>query len=314
MIDLPRFGLGCAQFGNLFYARTDGEVAEVVEAAWDAGVRYFDTAPHYGLGLSERRLGAFLATKPRDEFVISTKVGRLLRPNPAAVGGRDTEGFDVPDDLTRVWDVTPAGVRASLEESLTRLGLDRVDIALLHDPERSGIEGATEQGLEALVALREEGLVSRVGVGSMIPATLATAARLGADVIMAANCYTLLDCGVYPEVLAACRDHGTSVIAAAVFNSGLLSAPPSEDATYDYAQVPPEVLARARRVASVCQDFGVELPTAAMHFPLRDPLVSTVVVGAASPEQTAQNLERLDVVVPSGLWTALAAEGLIPEA
>jgi D-threo-aldose 1-dehydrogenase len=310
--ELPAFGLGCAAFGNLFRARTDDEVTAVLEAAWAAGVRYFDTAPHYGLGLSERRLGRFLAGKPREEYVVSTKAGRLLRPQPEGAGRRDDEGFDVPADLRREWDLTPGGVRASLEESLERLGLDRVDILFLHDPESSGLPGAVEQGMASLVALREEGLVAQVGIGSTTPTALEAGARAGADVVMAAGCYTLLDQGVSPGVLDACRDGGARIVAAAVFHSGLLSSSPRAGAMFDYARVPDDVLARAQRIDAVCERHGVEIAAAALRYPLLDPLVDSVVVGVDDPRQLAQNLDRLAADIPAALWTELDAEGLVP--
>jgi D-threo-aldose 1-dehydrogenase len=172
-VDLPTFGFGCAPQGNLFRERTDDEAHAVLEAAWDAGMPHFDTAPHYGLGLSERRLGQFLAGRPRDEFGVSTKVGRLLRPNPTWNGtDLDDQGFAVPATLRREWDDSPAGVRASLEESLQRLGLERVDILYLHDPEHSGVDGAVERGMRSLhAARREAGPPHRVGSMTPTPST-----------------------------------------------------------------------------------------------------------------------------------------------
>lgn len=316
-LSLPRLGLGCATFGNLVRARSDEEVAATLDAAWEAGVRYFDTAPHYGLGLSERRLGAFLATKPREEFVVSTKVGRLLRPNPDPAGAtrQDAEGYAVPETLRRAWDFSPDGIRASLAESLARLGLDHVDVLYLHDPERSRIPGAVETAMPTLVSMRAEGVVSRVGVGSMIPAALTAGIRGGADVVMAANCYTLLDQGIHPEVLDACRATGATVVAAAVFNSGLLSSSPVPGAMFDYEQVPADVLARARAIDELCRRHGVELAAAALAYPLLDPIVESVVVGAGSPEQIRQTVARLETdvpAVPEALWEELDAEGRVP--
>ncbi|QKW17737.1 aldo/keto reductase [Kitasatospora sp. NA04385] len=310
----PPLGLGCAPLGNMFRARSDEEVEQVLEAAWEAGVRYFDTAPHYGLGLSERRLGRFLATKPRDEFVLSTKVGRLLRPDPDWDGASsDPEGFVVPARLRRHWDFGPEGIRAGLADSLDRLGLDRVDVLYLHDPEHSGDPRAAVDGMAALAELRAEGLVSSVGVGSMDPAALTAAVETGlADVVMVANRYTLLDQSALPELLPACERHGTAVVAAAVFNSGLLARSPSADATFDYRRVPEEVLARARRIEAVCAAHGVELPAAALRYPLLDPRVAAVVVGADSAGQVRENVARLGAPIPAGLWDALAAEGLAP--
>jgi D-threo-aldose 1-dehydrogenase len=313
-LEVPEFGLGCAPLGNLFRERTDEEVHDVLEAAWDLGVRHFDTAPHYGLGLSEIRLGRFLATKPREEFVVSTKVGRLLRPRADWDGvSRDDQGFDVPGRLHRVWDVTPEGVRASLDESLERLGLARVDIAYLHDPECSGLDGAVERGMAALAGLRDEGLVRAVGTGSMSAESLLRTVRTGlADLVMVANRYTLLDQSVAPEVLDACDEHGTRIVAAAVFNSGLLAGTPTKDTTFDYADVPDEVLAKARRIDEVCAAHGVELPAAALRYPLLDRRVTAVVVGAGTPRHVRENVARSRAVVPDELWAELDREGLVP--
>ncbi|HWV47867.1 MAG TPA: aldo/keto reductase, partial [Microbacterium sp.] len=193
--ELPTLGYGAANVGNLFRALTDDEAWEVLEAAWDAGIRYFDTAPHYGLGLSERRLGAFLQTRPRDEFVLSTKVGRLLRPNPESTGGLDTANdFHVRDDLMRVWDFSDAGIRASLDESRERLGIERIDILYLHDPERHDLDLAIDSAFLALERLRAERQVDAIGVGSMVSEALARAVReADLDTIMVAGRYTLLE-------------------------------------------------------------------------------------------------------------------------
>lgn len=309
-----RLGLGCANQGDLFEARGEDAAFAVFEAAWDVGVRHFDTAPHYGLGLSEQRLGRFLATKPRDEYVVSTKVGRLLRPNPSWNGASlDDQGFAVRARLHRVWDVSPVGVRAGLEESLARMGLDRVDVLYLHDPECSGIEGAVESGMASLDGLRREGLVDRIGTGSMVPATLLAAVSTGpADVVMVAGRYTLLDQTAGSTLQPACDEHGTRIVAAALFNSGLLAETPRAGAMFDYAEVPPEILTRARAISDVCRSHGVELPTAALHYPLRDPRVESVVIGAATAAQVRQNHRRLQESVPSDLWDDLADHRLVP--
>lgn len=314
MSRLQRLGLGCATQGNLHQERTDDDAFKVFEAAWDAGIRHFDTAPHYGLGLSEQRLGRFLQGKPRDEYVVSTKVGRLLRPNPTWDGvAQDDHLFAVPARLHREWDVSLSGVRASTEESLERLGLDRVDILYLHDPEHSGIDDALRQGMESLATLRAEGLVGRIGVGSMSRDALLGAVETGlADLLMVAGRYTLLDQSVAPGVLAACDEHGTQVVAAAVFNSGLLAQVPQPGAMYDYALVPDEILSRATRIGEVCASHGVDLPTAALHYPLLDPRVESIVIGAAAPTHVTQNLARLQASVPDALWVDLDEQGLVP--
>lgn len=306
---------GAANLGNLYRALTDDEACAALDAAWDVGIRYFDTAPHYGLGLSERRLGTFLATKPRDEFIISTKVGRLLRPNPDGVGSLDDENdFVVPADLQRVWDFSVGGIRRSLEESLERLGLDTVDILYLHDPERYDLDRALETGIRGLTVLRDDGLVSAVGLASMSVDALLSGARTGAvDLLMVAGRFTLADQSALPEVIPECRARGIGVVTASVFNSGLLAAgKPGADSRYDYGDVPADVLARVNSIAAVCTDFGIELASAALQYTLREPSVRTVVVGAGRPEQIRQNAERMRMEVPEELWATLVVEGLIP--
>lgn len=313
---LPALGYGAANVGNLFRELNDDEAWAVLEAAWDAGIRYFDTAPHYGLGLSERRLGAFLQTKPRDEFVLSTKVGRLLRPNPAhAPGGLDTANdFHVPDDLQRVWDFTEAGIRASIAESQERLGLDRIDLLYLHDPERNDLDLALAEAFPALEAVRADGIVRAIGVGSMVSEALARSVlEVDLDLIMVAGRYTLLEQPAAAEALPACAARGTGVVAASVFNSGLLAqSEPRRDGRYEYGQLPEELWQRLVRIAAVCAAHDVPLPAAAIQFPLRAPEVRSVVVGGSRPAQLRQNAEYAALDIPDELWAELAAEGLIP--
>lgn len=314
MPELSRLGYGAANVGNLYRAITDGEAWQILETAWESGVRYFDTAPHYGLGLSEKRLGAFLSTKPRGEFRVSTKVGRLLRPDPSGAGRLDVEhDFAVPADLKRVWDFTAEGVRRSLEESLDRLGLDSVDIVYLHDPERFDLRQGLDDGLPAMMKLREEGLVDAVGVGSMSTPALEAAVRSGMiDLLMVAGRFTLADQSVAEAVLPECRAQDVGIVDAAVFNSGLLASPtPSAASRYDYAPVPPELLTRVRRIAEVCRGFDIPLPVAALHYPLQETSVRSVVVGGATPDQVRQNAANLAREVPAELWDRLRDEGLV---
>ncbi len=314
MSELPlgRLGYGSADIGNHVRALTDDQARELLETAWDGGIRHFDTAPHYGLGLSERRLGAFLSTKPRAEYVLSTKVGRLLEPNPDGADRLDDEGFVVPAQTRRAWDFTEAGIRRSLEESLIRLGIDSVDVLYLHDPERRDLHAALELGLPALCRLRDGGLVPAIGVASMSTDALLAAARSGVvDLIMAAGRYTLADQDAAAAVLPACRENGVGVVAAAVFNGGLLATRPTGQSTFDYRAVPDDVLKRARRIEAVCTAHGVPLAAAALQFPLQDDVVRSVVAGAAVPDHVAQNLAHMSVPIPAALWEQLADEGLV---
>ncbi|WP_156037358.1 aldo/keto reductase, partial [Glycomyces tenuis] len=232
---LTELGFGAAQLGNLYRETTEAEASGAVDAAWDAGVRYFDTAPHYGLGLSERRLGAVLAGRPRDEYVLSTKVGRLLVPTPERAHLRDDGGFAVPAAFRREWDFSRDGILRSLEGSLERLGTDRIDIVYLHDPDEHWDEASTG-GVQALVELREQGVVSAIGVGmnqSAMPARFVRETDI--DVVMCAGRFTLVDRGALADLLPAALDRGVAVVAAAVYNSGLLAEPrPAADARFDY--------------------------------------------------------------------------------
>lgn len=303
-------GFGGASLGNLYRETTDAEAAGAVSAAWEGGIRSFDTAPHYGLGLSERRIGEALACYPREEFQLSTKVGRLLVPNPTP-RGRD-EGFAVPDTLTREWDFSLDGVRRSLEGSLERLGVDRVDTVFVHDPD-AAYPGAAREGLEALSVLKAEGLVAAVGVGTNQSAGLAALLGDGLiDVVMLAGRYTLLEQGALDDVLEPASAAGASVIAVAVYNSGLLAAPrPPADATYDYLPAPAELLGRANLLADVCERHGVSLPEAALAFPLLHRAVAGVALGMRSAEQVRANLSRFAADIPGALWSDLVEHGLV---
>jgi D-threo-aldose 1-dehydrogenase len=288
------------------------QVHATLTRAWERGIRYFDTAPHYGLGLSERRMGAVLAERPRADFIISTKVGRLIEPN-AHPRERDDDGFDVPGDLTRRWDFSLDGVRRSLEDSLERLGLESVDILFAHDPDQFR-PGAAAEGLAALHRLKDEGLVGAVGIGTNSVEGLREFFDGGLlDVVMLANRYSLLDQTGLESVLEPAAKAGAAVIPVGIFGTGLLSTSRLDpSATYDYRPADREVLQRADRIRSICHDHGVELPDAALAFPLQHPAVAAVAVGMRSPEEVDIDVRRLGVEVPGALWVDLVAEGLIP--
>jgi D-threo-aldose 1-dehydrogenase len=304
--DDQRVGLGGAPLGNLLGEVSDVEAIATVNAAWDEGWRYFDTAPHYGLGLAEARLGKALAGRPRDSFTVSTKVGRLLVPNPAPTGS-DLERnlFAVPDDLVRRRDYSGDGVRRSLEASLGRLGLDRVDVVLVHDPDQH-LEQAITEAIPALVALREEGFVCAVGVGmNQWEAMQEVVRRSDVDAVMLAGRWTLLDRGGEP-LLAECAERGVSVLAAGPFNSGLLARPePPDDATFDYLPASAAAVARARELAVELRPYGVELPQAALQFPLRHPAVACVLTGLRTPAEVREAASRLATPVPDEAWAAV---------
>ena len=303
-LTLTEVGFGAACLGNLYSAISDEQSDACVAAAWDAGIRYFDTAPHYGLGLSERRLGRALAGRPREEFTLSTKVGRLLVPRVPPLP-RDDDLFEVPGDTDRVWDFTDGGIRRSIEESLTRLGLDHIDIAYLHDPEVSGVPGALADGLDTLLTLRDEGLVTAVGVGTNDPATVTAAfADYDIDTAMLAGRYTLLREDGFAEVVAAAA--GRPVVLAGVFNSGILAGAEVPDgATLDYHVAPEQTLDQARRIAALARRHGTTLPTLAIQHGLRHPATASVVLGMSSPEQVTQNVARYSEAVPPQVWAEL---------
>jgi D-threo-aldose 1-dehydrogenase len=306
------FAFGAAGIGNLYRAVPDDDADGAVAAALAAGVRYFDTAPHYGLGLSERRLGAALAGVPRDELVLSTKVGRLLVDDPAGADRRDDEGFDVPAGIRRVRDYSRDGVLRSLEASMSRLGTDRIDVVFVHDPDDHYAE-ALDGALPALAELRDQGVIGGFGAGMNQWQMLAKFVRHSdPDVIMLAGRYTLLDQSGLDELLPECVRRGVSVVAAGVFNSGILArSRPAPGAHYNYVAADAELVERANRIADVCERHGCTLPQAAVRFPLAHPAVATVCLGARSAEQVARNAALFDQPVPDELWRELADAGLL---
>jgi D-threo-aldose 1-dehydrogenase len=303
-VHVTELSFGGAAIGNLFTEVSDDDARAAVDAAWDGGIRTFDTAPHYGIGLSERRLGDALRHRPRGEYVISTKVGRLLEPADGPVGG-DTEGFAVPGSHVRRFDYSADGVRRSLEASLGRLGLDRADIALIHDPDAHG-EQALREAYPALEKLRAEGTVRAIGVGMNQTALLTRfVTDTDVDAVLVAGRYTLLDQSAERELLPAALRRGVSVIAGGVFNSGVLAAPVA-GATYDYHAASDELIGRARRLAQQCARFGVPLRAAAARFPLAHPAVASVLIGARSAAEINDALRLRDLDIPAALWDSLA--------
>ncbi|WP_439593795.1 aldo/keto reductase [Microbacterium sp.] len=297
---LTELGFGAASIGNLYRETTEEEAAGAVAAAWQSGIRYFDTAPHYGLGLSERRLGQALKELPRESLVVSTKVGRLLEPHHAPT---ESDGmFKVRGDLKRVWDFSRDGILRSLEASLLRLGLDYVDVLLLHDPDQSGIAGAAETGAETLLELRDEGVVRAVGIGSNSADAVADAfRRTDIDVAMLAGRYTLLEQQGADAVFEAAARR--SIISVGVFNSGLLSKPrPELGAMYNYEPAGAEQLDAAIRLATIAEVHGATLPQAAVAFPLLRPEVAGIAIGMRTAEQVRANVELYENGPHPSFW------------
>ncbi len=306
-VTVTELSLGGAAIGNLFTEVDDATAAATIDAAWDGGIRLFDTAPHYGLGLSERRLGAALSDRPRNDYLISTKVGRLLLPADPPYRP-DTAGFAVPATSVRRFDFSADGVRQSLEQSLDRLGMDRVDIALIHDPD-DHCQQALTQAYPALERLRGEGVVRAIGVGMNQAGMLTRFVReTDVDVVLIAGRYTLLDQRAADELLPSAAERGVSVIAGGVFNSGLL-ADPSDDARFDYDRAPLPMLRRARELEAICGSYGVPLRAAAARFPLGHAAVASVLIGARSPAEINDAIRLRELSIPDALWDALRAEG-----
>ncbi|MDR3036569.1 MAG: aldo/keto reductase, partial [Kitasatospora sp.] len=264
-VRVTRLVFGGAPIGGLFAPVSEADARATLDAAWAAGIRAFDTAPHYGAGLSEQRLGGFLRGLPRAEFTVSTKVGRRLVPADGDVEGVD--GFYGTPPLRRVRDYSRDGVRASLEDSLSRLGLDRVDVALIHDPDDHATQ-ALDEAYPALAEFRSAGVVGAVGVG-MNQARLLEwfVRRADLDCVLVAGRYTLLDTSAARTLFPECLRRGVGVLAGGVFNSGVLASP-RPGATYDYAAADPQIVARARRLAAICARHGLPLPAAALRFTL----------------------------------------------
>lgn len=320
-VEVTRLGLGLAPLGGLYRRVGDEQAYATVERAWDEGLRYFDTAPLYGSGLSERRVGRVLSGKPRAGFTLSTKVGRVLRPSADPAPAEDGSGAAVDHNSTiwaeagdtgPVWDFTADGVLRSYADSLDRLGLDRVDVLHVHDPDEHYGQAVAE-ALPALVRLRDQGRIGAVSVGMNQAEMLADFVRTGhLDSVLLAGRYTLLDQSGLAELLPLASERGVSVIAAGVYNSGLL-ADPRPGATYDYLPAPEPLLARARAIATVCARYDVPLRAAALQFPLAHPAVATVLVGVRSPEEVADAVLMFGHEIPGQLWRDLRREGLLPE-
>jgi D-threo-aldose 1-dehydrogenase len=305
------YAFGVAPLANLGHVVDDATARAALEAAWDAGVRYFDAAPHYGLGLGERRLGEFLGSKPRDEFIISTKVGRLLVANSDGPQP-DPEGFDVVSPLVRRRDYSGDGVRRSIDESLKRMGLGRMDVVFVHDPD-DYYKQALDDAFPALDDLRRQGVITSYGAGMNQSKMLADfVLNTDLDIVMCAGRYTLLEQDALDDLLPAASARDVSVVAAAVFNSGLLARDrPSAGLTYNYAPASAELIARVNALADVCESHGVTLPAVAMQFTLGYPAVATVCTGARSAEQVGRNASLFEVAIPDALWSDLASTGLI---
>jgi D-threo-aldose 1-dehydrogenase len=306
-LDVTRLGLGTAPLAGLYEAVAEDQALEVIERAWEAGIRHFDTAPLYGHGLAELRLGKALRGKPRDEFVLASKVGRLLRADAPPEPGQSFRGTP---PVNPVFDFTYDGVMRSVQESLERLQLERIDILHIHDPDDHYAE-ALHGAYKALDHLRSEGLIKAVGAGMNQAEMLARFAREGNfDCFLLAGRYTLLDQVALDDLLPISIERGIGIIGAGVYNSGIL-ADPKPGAHYNYVAAPDALLERARKIQTVCSRHGVPLKAASIQFPLGHPAVACIVVGCRSAAQLDESIEMFEAVIPPSLWQDLQAEGLL---
>ncbi len=322
-LSVTRLGLGGTAFGNMYSALDEAAAAEVVDAAMAAGIRYFDTAPLYGYGLSETRLGQGLARHARDQVVISSKVGYELVPRPE--GQEDHTPFvDIPP-LSSVFDYSRDGVLRSIEGSLQRLQTDRLDIVLIHDPDESksndpgwqpGDKGHFAEVMAgaypALAELRAEGVIKAIGLGMNQWQMLADFARAGDfDAFLLAGRYTLLEQESLRELLPLCVEKNVRIIVGGPYNSGILATGAVDGAMYNYAPAPADVLARVRRIEQVCARYQVSLRAAALQFPFGHPAVATVIPGARSVAEVRENVELLEMEIAADFWAEIKEEGLV---
>jgi D-threo-aldose 1-dehydrogenase len=320
----PNLGLGGAPLGNLFAPIDDGDAIALVRHAFDRGVRYFDTAPHYGSGLSEHRIGAALRGVPRDDYVLSTKVGRLLAPDPTAP--HDQHGYVDVLPFVQRWDYSFDGTLRSIDDSLQRLGLARIDYVFVHDVARDAHGDAQPQrfreamdgALPALARLRAEGTIAGFGLGVNEWQVCADAlAHADLDVLLLAGRYTLLDQTALPELLPLCVKRGTRVVVGGPFNSGILATGtrPADGRTvyFNYAPAPPDVIARAAAIERLCASHGVALKAAALQFPRAHPAVACVLAGARTASELDENLALAAHPIPEAYWRELRARRLVPE-
>lgn len=306
-VEVTCLSLGTAPLGGLFRHVEDDTAAAVVQAALDAGLNYIDTAPLYGHGVAERRIGAALAAAgvERSAYVLSTKVGRLIVDNPAG----PSDGYADAPPSEAVFDFTPEGIRRSLEESLERLGLSAVDVVYIHDPDDHE-EQALKVAYPVLHELREQGVVKAIGTGmnqSRIPTRFVR--ETDVDAVLLAGRYTLLDQSGAADLLPACLERGTSIVIGGVYNSGLL-ADPRPGATFNYVPAPPELIARAQELERICARHDVPLKAAAIQFPLAHPAVATVLTGARDVAELTENLAMMEYDIPDALWDDLAEVGV----
>lgn len=320
-LTFTELGFGAAPIGNLFKAITDDEAHAVLEAAWDGGVRYFDTSPLYGLGLSETRLNRLLRGKPRDSCLLSSKIGRLLRAVPPDQRDGIGKWVDVPS-RKEIYDYSYDGTMRSLEFSLERLGVDRIDILYAHDLDifnhgsqdalQTRLDAFMAGGYRALVALRDQGVIRAFGGGINEWQPCQWLLERGDfDLFLLAGRYTLLEQEAQESFLPLCVERGVGIVVGGPYNSGILATGPKPGAHYNYAPAPDWVMTKAARLQQVCAAHGVRLVDAAFQFPLRHPAVVSMIPGVQGPGEMASNVQAAQAKIPDALWEDLRAEGLI---
>ena len=319
---VSELGFGAASLGNLYRRVTDQAAHDTLEAMWSNGMRYVDTAPYYGLGHSERRIGDFLRSKPRDSFVLSTKVGRRLRPVVGHEGDAERYGFCTPMPFEPVYDYTYDGIMRSYEDSLQRLGLARIDILFVHDigtvthgEENAGyLQQLKDGGFKALEELRASGAVDAIGLGVNeweICVQVMDLCQL--DCILLAGRYTLLEQESLDTFFPKCVEHGTSLVIGGAYNSGILATGVEGDTVpyYNYEPAPQAIIDRVRKIQGICRDHSVSLPSAALQFPLVHPLVSSVIPGLGNARRLAQTMGQYTATIPDSFWSDLRDADLL---
>jgi D-threo-aldose 1-dehydrogenase len=321
-LSMTRLGLGAAPLAGLYREVRDEDAIALIDHAWDIGIRSFDAAPLYGYGNGERRMGAALRDRPRDDFAFSTKVGRLAVPRDRIAVGADVDRqmqgavedayYKGTPAVRMVFDFSYDGVMRSVEESLGRLGLSRVDILYIHDPDDHW-EQAISGAWPALRRLRDEGVVKAVGAGmNQVGMLLRFAQRAEMDLFMVAGRYTLLDPSALDELMPLCMERGIGVVIAGVMNSGIL-ADPGPNPTFDYQPAPPEWMERARRLREACAELGVPIKAAAVQFALAHPQVVSLIAGVRTVEHLDDYPELMRTPIPASFWDELRTRRLIPE-
>ena len=307
-LDVTSIGLGSAPLGGLFTPVSDADAEATIARAWSAGIRFFDTAPLYGFGLAERRLGVFLRQQPRDSYVISTKVGRLLRA-PDADATEDEHYKGTPRERP-VFDFSHDGVMRSVEESLARLGLDRVDVLLVHDPD-DHYDDAVAGAFRALQRLRSEGTVKAIGAGMNQSEMLVRFAEaVPVDCFLLAGRYTLLDQGALDALFPVCQAKHIGILLGGIYNSGVL-ADPRTGAKFNYQDADPALIARALELDELCRRHDTDLKAAALQFCIVHPAVTVAVMGARNAAEVADNIAMSEAAIPPAFWQELRARKLV---